>query len=312
MSGRRLLVLILGPLGIVGASYYATMPGAAHNVSDAMQPYHARHDAARSAEKLDAACQEAASELSRRLGPDCTSIVRTPYVLGGDLTEAGLDRCHHEIIIPTQRALSTLFFDHAPDEPVILLLFSGDDSYRRYAELLDGRQQPNYAGYYQRSERRVVLNIGTGDGTLAHELTHALAHFDFPNLPEWFDEGLGALVEQSTFSADGLRLVGESNWRLNYLLPAVRSNQLRPLESLVSTRNVRPDNEAVDYAHARYFCLYLQKRELLCPYYRKFRAHADKDPTGLDSLRTLLGDETLDEVDRDFREWVLTLAPRRR
>jgi len=124
-----------------------------------------------------------------------------------------------------------------------------------------------------------VLNISTGRGTLAHELTHALAHFDFPDMPEWFDEGLASLGEESEFSDDGLRLTGISNWRLNYVLPELRQNRLRPLQSLIVSGNVRPGYEAVDYAHARYFCLYLQQRQLLGPYYRKFRARAASDPS---------------------------------
>jgi hypothetical protein len=84
---------------------------------------------------------------------------------------------------------------------------------------------------------------------------------------------------------------------------------LRPLESLIASGNVRPGQEAIDYAHARYLCLYLQQRDLLEPYYRKFRANAGGDQAGLWTLRKLLGTDTLDEFDREFRQWVLTLKP---
>jgi hypothetical protein len=202
-----------------------------------------------------------------------------------------------------------LYFDAVPDQPIAVLLFAGEESYRRHAEVLDGRQRPNYAGYYERSERRVVVNIATGNGTLAHELTHALAHFDFPAMPEWFDEGLASLAEQSEFSEDGLRLAGVSNWRLNYLQPALKRGQLRSVDSLIADGHVRPGQEAVDYAHARYLCLYLQERNLLAPYYRKFRANAGRDRAGLWTLCQLLGTDSLDTFDQQFREWAATLTP---
>lgn len=263
----------------------------------------------RDAQSLEEACRQTASRLAPSLGADCRLLVRAPYVLGGDLPEAALERHLSETILPTARALSTLYFDRQPDQPIVLLLFSTESSYRQHAEKLDGRERPNYSGYYQRSDRRIVLNISTGRGTLAHELTHALAHFDFPDMPEWFDEGLASLGEESEFSDDGLRLTGISNWRLNYILPELRQNRLRPLQSLIVSGNVRPGYEAVDYAHARYFCLYLQQRQLLGPYYRKFRARVAGDPSGLETLRELLGADSLDAVDRDFRAWLIALAP---
>ena len=118
--------------------------------------------------------------------------------------------------------------------------------YRRHAKRLDGRENANYHGYYQRTDRRIVLNISTGNGTLAHELTHALAHFDFPNMPEWFDEGLAALHEESEFSSDGSRLIGQSNWRSHFLVNALDRNRLPPLESLITARNVHTGSEALE------------------------------------------------------------------
>ena len=183
--------------------------------------------------------------------------------------------------------------------------------YRRHAKRFDGRENANYHGYYQRTDRRIVLNISTGNGTLAHELTHALAHCDFPNMPEWFDEGLASLHEQSQFTDDGLRLEGNSNWRINFLLPAVHGNRLQSLSDLMSSRTVRTKEESVHYAHARYFCLYLQSRNLLEPFYRKFRHTAEQDPTGIKTLSEVLQRDSMETVDRDFRSWLLSQAVER-
>jgi hypothetical protein len=72
---------------------------------------------------------------------------------------------------------------------------------------------------------------------------------------------------------------------------------------------MRTEEEAVHYAHARYFCLYLQSRNLLEPFYRKFRYTAEYDPTGIKALREVLQLDSMEKVDRDFRNWLLSQAP---
>ncbi len=262
--------------------------------------------------ELLAACRRMAATLTPRLDRACLTIVRPPYVLAGDLSERALEQLYHGMILPTAHALSTCYFDRQPNEPIVILMFSNEKVYRQHARRLDHRQNAAYYGYYLKSERRIVLDISTGYGTLAHELTHALAHFDFPQMPEWLDEGLASLHEQSEFSDDGLRLIGLPNWRVFHLLYAIRRDQLQPLASLISQKSVRDNQESIDYAHARYFCLYLQQRQLLIPFYRKFRARADNDPTGLESLHILLNVESLTQIDAEFRRWAVETHGSRR
>jgi len=325
------MALTLGPLLIVGMLYWTTLP---RSVQGRLVPREASAPSIRSESgnrsqttnsnqkpppqaadlpvapprELEVACRRRAVELANTMGENCQIIVRAPYIVGGNLTETQLVRHYRETIVPTARALSTMFFDAPPDRPVVILLFSDARSYREHAQRLDGRQRANFHGYYVKESRRVILNIATGNGTLAHELTHVLAHFDFPSMPEWFDEGLASLFEQSEFSADELRLQGISNWRLPNITSVIREGRLPPLESFVSARRVRPDHQAIDYAYARYFCLYLQQRRLLEPFYRKFRRAAEEDPNGLQTLHSLLQIDTLAEVEQDFRNWVLDLS----
>jgi hypothetical protein len=254
---------------------------------------------------LVAACQRAREEMMRRLGTQFASIVHTPFVIIGDLDAARLERVYRETIVPAKRALAIAFFDRPPDKPVTIVLLSGDEAYERCVYALEGRRRAAYAGFYERKDRRLVVNLDTGEGTLAHELTHALAHFDFPEMPEWFDEGLASLFEEARFSEDRLHMTGRGNWRSRDLLPALRDGTLRPLESLIGEARVRSERQAIDYAHARYFCLFLQQRGLIEPFYRKFRLAVGSDPTGLRTLRGLFGVNNLSSVDAEFRAWVL-------
>ena len=164
-----------------------------------------------------------------------------------------------------------------------------------------------FAGYYERRQHRIIVNTETGEGTIAHELTHALGHFDFPEMPEWFDEGLASLHEEARFSDDHLRLTGVPNWRGRYLQLALQKGELRTLASMIGEAGMRPRQQALDYAHARYFCLFLQERGLLAPFYRKFRLAVATDPTGSRTLQALFNVNGLTAVDDQFRDWARAL-----
>ena len=249
-----------------------------------------------------------ANGLSQRLPAGWNVVVHEPFVLGGDCRSDSLDATYRETIMPTTRALNIQYFDHAPTWPITILLCSTDASYRECNQRLEARERSEYSGIYSRTEHRLVVNVATGDGTLAHELTHALAHADFPTLPEWLDEGLASLHEECEFSADGLRLVGLDNWRGTALRDACQRKPLRSVRDLASHRFAAADRAATDYAHARYFCLFLQERQLLEPFYRKCRSRAETDPTGLDSLCELFAATHSREIEVQFTEWLAKTA----
>lgn len=255
------------------------------------------------------ACRTLADDLRQRLPDGWSVVVHEPFVLGGDCDAKHLGACYRQTILPTARALSIQYFDHPPTWPVTILLCSSDDSYRECQQQLGERERSEYSGIYSRTEHRVVINVATGDGTLAHELTHALVHADFPSLPEWLDEGLASLHEECEFSTDGLRLKGLDNWRRTTLREARQRGQLRSVSDLATERFATSDRAAVDYAHARYFCLFLQQRRLLEPFYRKCRSRAETDPTGVVSLCELFATRRPGEIDKHFLAWLNEPVP---
>jgi len=68
---------------------------------------------------------------------------------------------------------------------------------RHSLELLLGEHPTTPYGYYSRNKKALVMNIGTGGGTLLHEMVHAMAEADFEDIPSWLNEGLGSLYEAS-------------------------------------------------------------------------------------------------------------------
>ena len=322
MNRIRWLILILGPLPIVGSSWAVSAWFRAEGPSVVMRnTVHRGHLGERTSappatnsapverKALAGECAEAATRLASMLGPDCRVIARSPFVLGGDLSKDELAGLHEQTVMPAVRAMSNCYFDVRPSRPITVLLFRGEESYDRYCDTLFGDRGISIYGYYKPKLRTLVLNIGTGGGTLLHELTHALVDFDFPDAPDWLNEGLASLHEQSRFraGADGPWVEGLVNWRLAGLQQVARAGKLASLATLIENPNFRGPGEGTNYAQARYFCLYLQQQGLLADFYRAFRQRQAVDPNGLETLGQVFAGLPIDELDRRFQRWVLAL-----
>lgn len=234
-------------------------------------------------------------------------IVRAPFVIGGDLEETELARHYDRTIGPAARAMACNYFDTPPDKPITVLLFSGEQSYNRYAQQLYGDEGISVYGYYKPHLRTLVMNIATGGGTLVHELTHALIDFDFPHVPAWFNEGLASLHEQCHIRPDETGIDGLINWRLDGLQKALGAGRLRSLASLIGNDDFRGPQQTTNYAQARYFCLYLQEQGVLEDFYRCFRDSQADDPLGKRTVLELFPNRTWDDLDADFRRWAAGL-----
>ena len=318
----RWIILILGPLPIVGSSWAVSawfkseprmvvmrnsvMPARADETVPVARPRRASRG---ESDALAAACSAAAKRLEGTLGTDCQIVVRPPFVLAGDLEREGIESLHDRTILPAVRAMHHSYFDTDPSEPIIVLMFRGEESYNRHCETLFGERGISIYGYYKPKLRTLVLNIATGNGTLLHELTHALVDFDFTDAPAWLNEGLASLHEQSRFrtGADGPWLEGLVNWRLAGLQSVAKSGQLRSLAELFNDPQFRGTGEGTNYAQARYFCLYMQQQGVLEKFYRSFRRHFAEDPRGRKALADAFGNVELGQVDENFQRWVLSL-----
>jgi hypothetical protein len=196
-----------------------------------------------------------------------------------------------------------------PHEPITLLLFSSERVYRESAwKLLREKDVPVF-GCYRRHLRMSMVNLAAGAGAVGHELTHALIDFDFPEAPEWLNEGLASLHEEYRIAEDGSRLEGLVNWRLPIVQAGIRDGRLWPMESLIRSDDFHGSRERLNYARARYFCLYLQRLGVLGRYYRELRAGIKDDPSGRKSLTAALGGRSWSEIEADFRRWVMELKP---
>jgi len=80
-------------------------------------------------------------------------------------------------------------------------------------------------------------------------------------------------------------------------------------ETLTATTEYEFYNEdpGTNYAQARYLCYYLQEKGLLTGFYHKFHADHKKDPTGYETLKTVLGQKDMDAFKKNWERYVLKL-----
>ena len=317
MSQRHRIIAALLPLMVSTSSLFVSLspPGCvpylgAARAAEPDSPSSTRRKSADIRRKrLRAACQKRAAQIGEQLGESCHVLEASPFVIAGDLTQDRLQSWYDDTIGPAARCMAHAYFRVTPDEPITVLLFDSEESYDHYAQKLYQDQDVSVYGYYKPGIRTLVMNISTGGGTLVHELTHALIDFDFPDVPDWFNEGLASLHEQCRFRSADEGIDGLINWRLPGLQSALHKKRLRTLRSLVEDDDFRATDEGQNYAQARYFCLYMQEQGVLEEFYRRFRdQHAD-DPFGAEAVLQVFPDRTWNELDADFRGWVMELEP---
>lgn len=204
--------------------------------------------------------------------------------------------------------LKQAYFTRDPDTIITIWLFKDKDSYEKNTlELFNDRPTTPF-GFYSDANEALIMNIATGGGTLVHEIVHPFMRVNFPDCPAWFNEGLGSLYEQSS-ERDG-RIVGLTNWRLAGLKSEIAGKSLPSFDDLLTTTSDefyggrRGDN----YAQARYLCYYLQERGLLEKFYHEFRKNRKQDPSGVASLKSVLGEKDLKAFQGRWEKYVAKLT----
>lgn len=228
------------------------------------------------------------------------------FVIASNLSEEKTNSIIQNTIAPAYQSFYNDFFKKQPDDITTIFLFADDKSYRKWAKELYDDTDLSIYGYYKPYSKVMLMNISTGTGTLVHEMTHALVRFDFPDIPSWFNEGLGSLYERCSIN-NGI-ILGYVNWRLPTLQKSIKNNTYTSLSELLKTNDdvFYGDRSDFNYSQARYLCLYLQEKGKLKEFYKKYRDGFENDKTGEKNLEKIL-EKNIDEIDSDFIKWVQTL-----
>ena len=240
-------------------------------------------------------------------GRGFTILLEKPFVIVGDEAEATVQRRSRQTVAWAVERLKKDYFSKDPDHIIDIWLFKDKESYEKHAlEFFEDRPSTPY-GYYSAHHKALVMNIATGGGTLVHEIVHPFIAANFPACPSWFNEGLASLYEQCGDKEGHIH--GYTNWRLTGLQEAIQRGKLSTFQELCSTttREFYDDERGTNYAQARYLCYYLQERGLLVKFYHAFRKNAGDDPTGYETLKTLLGERDMQAFQDRWEQFILKL-----
>lgn len=246
-------------------------------------------------------------KLKARLPDGFTLLLERPFVvLGNEPSDTVRARAKNTIDWAVSR-LKRDFFEHNPSEIIDIWLFEDGFSYEEYTQKLFGEKPTTPYGFYAPRHHALVMNISTGGGTLVHEIVHPFMASNFPDCPSWFNEGLASLYEQA-HDREG-HIAGLPNWRLRGLHAAIHDGAVPSFEKLcgTTTREFYDRDRGTNYAQARYLCYYLQEHGLLGKFYREFRRKAATDPTGVETLKSVLGEQDLESFQTRWEKYVLKL-----
>jgi hypothetical protein len=239
--------------------------------------------------------------------PDFNIHIIGPWVIATDLpahkAEHFLEGTIGTYAAQIQRQL---FRKRARSKPAKVLLFKDRNSYERGCKKLFAKMPDTPYGFYSRLHNSLAMNIGTGGGTLLHEMVHAMAEEDFPTIPAWLNEGIGSLYEASDMTDSG-SVIGIKNWRINELIPAIKGRYATSLEDLLQQSDAQfyGDNSTLNYAVSRYLMQYLQDQGKLEQFYGRIRDRSDAD--AIASLRAVFGNQSLSDIESAYHKWVAKL-----
>lgn len=262
----------------------------------------------RSASFTEAEFARHIAQLKKKLpSPRFSIVVQPPFVVVGDEPKHVVEQRSENTVKWAVDRLKQDFFTKDPTEILDIWLFKDDESYRKHTRLLFGDEPTTPYGYYSRHHKSLIMNIGTGGGTLVHEIVHPFIEANFPSCPPWLNEGLGSLYEQCGESDGHIR--GFTNWRLPDLQQAIRSGDVSSFKTLTSmdAGAFYNDKRGVNYAQARYLCYYMQEKGVLIRFYREFREQHGNDPSGYKTLQRVLSETDMDAFKKKWEKFVLGL-----
>ncbi len=212
-------------------------------------------------------------------------------------TEITLNICKRNLVFN--------YFDAPVINPVTIFAFKDKESYRYNLKRIWHEKPISPYGHFNYVRKHIVFNLSTGVGTMVHELTHALMDPDMPRAPIWIAEGMATLFEHCV--VDGYKIKGAINWRLPELLYKMNTEKYTPIEKLIKMSDSEfKIKESLNYAEARYLCMYFDEKGLLKKIYKSFRDNYRLDSTGKIFIEKAFN-QKLPIIEQDWKRWVQTL-----
>lgn len=255
---------------------------------------------------MDAAARQHYEALKQKAPEGFTVAYRPPFFVIGNQNADSVQKWANDTVAWATQRLKAQYFERDPHETIDIWLFRDEPTYRQYAAELFGDTPDTHFGYYNPEHNALVMNIATGGGTLVHEMVHPFMRANFPECPNWFNEGLASLYE-ACYDRNG-RIWGTTNWRLPDLRIAIKEEGVPRFRVMFrNDDDFYGEHSGRNYAQARYLCYYLQEKGLLERFYREFRDNVEDDPGGYETLSTVLGNPDMDAFQKEWEAYVLQL-----
>jgi len=246
-------------------------------------------------------------QLSKKVPTGFALVVQPPFVVLGDESARDVQFLATHTVKWAVDRLKQDYFSRDPAEIIDIWLFKDTASYEKNTRKLFNETPTTPFGYFSAQHHALIMNIGTGGGTLVHEIVHPFMAANFPQCPTWLNEGLASLYEQC--GDKGGHIYGYTNWRLSGLQTAIKSGKTFPFAKLFAMDgNEFYSDRGLKYAQARYLCYYLQEQQLLVKFFKEFQAHTKDDPTGVKSLKKVLARDDLVKFQKEWEGFVLRLV----
>ncbi|MCB1174999.1 MAG: hypothetical protein KDK39_15610, partial [Leptospiraceae bacterium] len=140
-------------------------------------------------------------------------------------------------------------------------------------------------GYYTFDNRTFYSYVGSGHGTLWHEMVHAFLHAEYDQYrPQWFEEGFASFYEMAFLDARGNVLEGYANWRLPEMQMRLRQGRFHPLSKALQHHSF---DEQFHYADARWFFVWLWQHQLLDDFVRMYLTVWQREDQPADQRRLI-------------------------
>jgi len=140
---------------------------------------------------------------------------------------------------------------------------------------------------------------------------HPLVEADFPDAPTWLNEGIASVFEAPVLPRPG-EIHGTKNWRLPRLLQALDAKGAKMAAAVpkaffaMDDDTFRGEREPLNYANARYFCLWLDPEGWLWTFYQRWRDTFSQDASGEKAFADITGKSPAD-IEAEWILWVRKL-----
>ena len=198
---------------------------------------------------------------------------RTSTGIGSRSSDQGLEKQLNELLVH----LKSVYQVGTPDYYIPVYLFDSDldregyEAFSNFTYQVHGRSAAGRVAYFNPIDLSVVAWKATGNGTLNHEIVHAMLLQDYALIPGWLNEGFASMFEETSHNYYPM-----DNYRLIYLKQAMRYGKMLTLDQLIAADRdeFNESNQAMLYAAtARYFVMFLRDKGWLSTIYSGLKSY---------------------------------------